>query len=306
MLISMKNITKFVMLGLLLVPFAAVINMGNAFAGTADVMIAAGSAAPGCEVESKCWDPSTLTVAEGTTVAWTNKDAAGHTVTSGNPGDTDSGSLFDSTKDPAGFLIKPETTWQYTFDEEGEYPYFCQVHPWMVGKVIVTEEMMPEPEPEPEMPANALALTTDNGSVEVQVTIDKGMVHGSEVMIDPPQEVKFFINFMDPTTKQPISHVNYQFHVADASGAMVAHEMSLHTHEGADTKSVAFSDTGSFTLMVVVEGTGINKPFDTSHSGTASSMVTVTPEFPLSVMAIMAAVVGIGVAATRFKNPLKL
>ena len=35
-------------------------------------------------------------------------------------------------------------------------------------------------------------------------------------------------------------------------------------------------------------------------------MVTVTPEFPLSVMAIMAAVVGIGVAATKFKSPLKL
>jgi plastocyanin len=313
MLIPMKNLTKLVMLGLLLVPFAAVINLGNAFAETVDVIIPPGTATPGCEVENMCWNPSTLEVAVGTTVAWTNKDAAGHTVTSGNPGDADSGALFDSTKDPAGFLIKPETTWQYTFDTAGEFPYFCQVHPWMVGKVIVTEGAMPEPEPMPEepeepeeMPANALALTTDNGSVEVQVTIDKGMVHGSEVMIDPPQEVKFFINFMDPTTKQPISHVNYQFHVADASGAMVAHEMSRHTHEGADTKSVAFSDTGSFTLMVVVEGTGINPPFDTAYSGTASSMVTVTPEFPLSVMAIMAAVVGIGVAATRFKNPLKL
>ena len=37
----------------------------------------------------------------------------------------------------------------------GEYPYFCMVHPWMEGLVIVTDDhstttSQPEPEPEPE------------------------------------------------------------------------------------------------------------------------------------------------------------
>jgi hypothetical protein len=190
----------------------------------------------------------------------------------------------------------------------------------MTGKVIVVEAMeeMPEEEmPEEEMEMEeemkeempsmpTMVIPTDNGSINVEVTIDNGMVHGNEFMVDPPQQVKFDLRFLDPTTDQPLEHVNYQFHVADQSGAMVAHEMDLHVHDGMDSQSVAFSDTGSFTIMVVVEGTGINKPYDTAHSGTASSMVAVTPEFPFSVVAIMAAVVGMGVLATRFKNPLKL
>jgi len=310
MLITMKNLTKLVMLGLLLIPFAAIISLGDAYAEeTVTVIMTPGSGGPGCEVENKCFDPGTITIPVGTTIIWVNKDSQGHTVSSGNPGDADAGALFDSTKDPAGFLIAPEKSWQYIFDKPGEYPYFCLVHAgWMTGKVIVTEAM---PEPQPEMPEEIPAMPmimipTDNGSVNVEVTIDKGMVRGSEFMIDPPQEVKFDLKFLDPTTGQPLQHVNYQFHVADASGAMVANEMGIHIHEGVDSRSVAFSDTGSFNLMIVVEGTGINKPYDTAHSGTASSMVTVTPEFPLGIMAIMAAVVGIGVAATRFKNPLKL
>jgi len=30
------------------------------------------------------------------------------------------------------------TSFAHTFDTAGTYPYFCLVHPWMVGTVIVT------------------------------------------------------------------------------------------------------------------------------------------------------------------------
>jgi plastocyanin len=297
----MKNL-KLLMLGLLLIPFAAFINLGNASAETFNITMTPGSQTPGCETENKCFDPAELEVPVGATVVWTNKDAAGHTVTSGKPADADSGVLFDSTKETAAFLIKPEESWQHTFDTAGEYYYFCQVHPHMVGEIVVKEGGVPPPPPPPE----GLRLTTDNGSVDVVVNIDKGMIHGSELMVDPPQEVTFSIAFLDAKTGQALEHVNYQFHVADESGAMVAHEMKNHSMGGTESKSVVFSNTGSYTLMVVVEGTGTSEPYDTKYSGTASTMIAVTPEFPLGVMAIMAAVVGIGIAAARFKNPLKL
>ncbi|MDQ3967520.1 MAG: plastocyanin/azurin family copper-binding protein [Thermoproteota archaeon] len=38
--------------------------------------------------------------------------------------------------------VVPFLLWQsftYTFDKEGEYPYFCDIHPGMVGTVLVTE-----------------------------------------------------------------------------------------------------------------------------------------------------------------------
>ncbi|MFQ5940816.1 MAG: plastocyanin/azurin family copper-binding protein [Nitrososphaerales archaeon] len=78
--------------------------------------------------------PQEVTVQAGTFVVWTNSDTEGHTVTSGSPSDAETGTLFDS-----GFpLIMTNERYEFTFNEKGEYSYFCQVHPWMVGKVIVT------------------------------------------------------------------------------------------------------------------------------------------------------------------------
>ena len=77
--------------------------------------------------------PKDVSVNIDTTVVWTNMDTTGHTVTSGSPGDANFGSLFDSNFP----LLKTGETFEYTFDTAGEYAYFCQVHPYMTGKVIV-------------------------------------------------------------------------------------------------------------------------------------------------------------------------
>ncbi len=81
------------------------------------------------------FSPNTISIKVGDTVTWTNADATMHTVTSGtsanNVGSPDG--RFDS-----GFIAEG-TTWSYTFTEAGEFPYFCTPHPWMIGKVIVTE-----------------------------------------------------------------------------------------------------------------------------------------------------------------------
>ena len=81
------------------------------------------------------FDPRELTIVVGTTVRWTNLDSLPHTVTSGTSDGTAGAAdgLFDS-----GFL-NPEDTFTYTFNEPGEYDYFCLPHPWMIGKVTVTE-----------------------------------------------------------------------------------------------------------------------------------------------------------------------
>jgi plastocyanin len=70
---------------------------------------------------------NTLTVTVGTTVTWSNDDPGQiHTVTEVN-------GAFDS-----GFFNEGET-WSYTFDEPGEFEYYCLPHPWMRAKVIVEQ-----------------------------------------------------------------------------------------------------------------------------------------------------------------------
>lgn len=65
-------------------------------------------------------------------VRWENADTAAHTVTSGTPEDGPDG-IFDSG------LFAPGKDFQYQFTEAGNFEYFCLVHPWMAGVVIVSQ-----------------------------------------------------------------------------------------------------------------------------------------------------------------------
>ena len=79
-----------------------------------------------------------FTVSVGTTVTWTNRDSAPHTVTSGVPGDPDAGSKFDSGEDPADWLQQGQQ-FNFTFDSPRVIPYWCLVHPFMTGTVTVEQ-----------------------------------------------------------------------------------------------------------------------------------------------------------------------
>ena len=89
---------------------------------------------PGSSYRSngKFFVPDTLTVSKGTTVIWTNGDSALHTVTSGSDGSGNSGKEFDSSYLAAG------KTFQHQFNTEGTFDYYCALHPYMTGKVVVT------------------------------------------------------------------------------------------------------------------------------------------------------------------------
>ncbi len=69
--------------------------------------------------------PANIIVDAGTTVTWTNFDAAGHTVTSDGGGELQSR------------LLGQTQTFSHTFDEPGQYSYFCTPHPVMKGLVTV-------------------------------------------------------------------------------------------------------------------------------------------------------------------------
>jgi len=73
-------------------------------------------------------------VLPGDTVEWSNADTEFHTVTSGiSPalGGEGPDGIFDSK------LFSVGASWSYRFTDEGAYPYFCTIHPWMVGVVVV-------------------------------------------------------------------------------------------------------------------------------------------------------------------------
>ena len=141
------------------------------------VSIPVGASSPGCETTHECFLPSSLEIISGDTVSWSNDDTAAHTVSSGDPTQGLDG-IFDSSLFMAGY------TFEFTFDNAGTYPYFCMVHPWMTGEIIVNEKYnelneiaVGEPSPEPvevPVPVEPPVTPTEKRAAPVQVTIAQG------------------------------------------------------------------------------------------------------------------------------------
>jgi plastocyanin len=93
---------------------------------TTSVSIVRGSS----ELTDDAYQPNPIEVSIDDTITWTNDDIAQHTVTSGENGEPNG--EFDSG------LLSTGATFEHTFTEAGEYPYFCTLHPNMVGTVIVS------------------------------------------------------------------------------------------------------------------------------------------------------------------------
>ena len=103
---------------------------------------APGSSFEGCE--PNCFLPSTVSIDLGGTVTWENPDDVPHTVTSGTSADGPSGHFDSSPYHGVG------GSFSNTFDEAGTYDYFCMIHPWMTGTVIVGFEEVAAAEAEAE------------------------------------------------------------------------------------------------------------------------------------------------------------
>jgi len=120
----------------LLAIFSLISIAPSAFADHMSVTVtnAPGSSVPGCEQTADgCFIPSMVTIDIGGEVIWQNNDTAAHTITSGTAVEGPSG-VFDSS------LVMAGSSFSHTFDAAGTFDYFCMVHPWMAGAVMVSSE----------------------------------------------------------------------------------------------------------------------------------------------------------------------
>ncbi|MDH3833823.1 MAG: hypothetical protein OES34_06645 [Nitrosopumilus sp.] len=92
-----------------------------------------GSGAPGCEETAEgCYTPNSISVDMGEVITFLNRDVSAHTFTSGHP-DSGPDGHFDTG------LLMAGKTYDYTPVDEGVIDYFCMVHPWAMGKIVVGE-----------------------------------------------------------------------------------------------------------------------------------------------------------------------
>jgi plastocyanin len=101
---------------------------GTVGTNATSVSIVKGASNPSTQ---KPYNPSPVNVAVGTTVSWINNDSTAHTVTEGNPSGNTPLNGFDSG------ILSPGQTFKHAFDKPGTVDYYCTLHPFMLGQVIV-------------------------------------------------------------------------------------------------------------------------------------------------------------------------
>lgn len=75
-------------------------------------------------VDNFTFSPDTLSVPVNSSVTWVNKDDIPHVIAS-------SDGLFKSK------ALDTDQKYSFTFTKAGTYPYYCSIHPKMVGKIVV-------------------------------------------------------------------------------------------------------------------------------------------------------------------------
>jgi predicted secreted protein with PEFG-CTERM motif len=239
-----------------------------AFADHSEVTIvpAAGSGVPGCEETADgCYLPSTVTVDVGGKVIMSNTDTAAHTFTSGTPGSDDVSAVFDTS------LLIAGGSYEFSPDAAGEIPYFCMVHPWMQGVIIVQgaedDKMMKD-------------------DVELMVTITDKVVSG---------QTQINLEFSQ-------LHVNYEI-TATQNGKTVLQE-TAHAMEMTKSHMVNALGSDKNPINVEIVSLGIGPPGDKANwTGPTGSVATtkVVPEFGTIAMMILVVAI-ISVVAVTAKS----
>ena len=278
----------------LLAIFSLIAITPSAFADHTSVTVtnAPGSSVPGCEETADgCFIPSMVTIDIGGEVIWENNDTAAHTITSGTAVEGPSG-VFDSS------LVMAGSSFSHTFDAAGTFDYFCMVHPWMQGMVMVTDEEMAHG--------------------------DEEMAHGDEEMAHGDEEMAHG----DDHAAKGIEDLSDQFTTTLTSG--VIHHIGGNTDDatllvhlfGADDDGelkitlnsdiITPFDDGSYFVLVDSEETEFEQMGNTLHieysAGAERIEIVgshVVPEFGTIAMIVLAvAIVSIIVLTTKTRTTL--
>jgi predicted secreted protein with PEFG-CTERM motif len=242
-----------------------------AFADHSEVTISAasGSSTPGCETTAEgCYIPKEATVDVGGKVIFSNTDTAAHTFTAGSA-ETGPTGEFDSG------LAMVGGSYEWTPTTVGEVPYFCMVHPWMTGLIVVqeagTEEMTDEHTGEEmQMDATATGMLSDGTKVSIMTSAPTS-----------GEKMEISVDFEDS------EHANYDVMVTQ-NGAEVLNDIAAHGHEGKGMHETApLSSSDPVEVTITFQGYGVDDP-KTGPIGEQVVFSNIVPEFGTVAMMILA------------------
>ena len=252
---------------------------------------------------SDCYTPSTVTVDVGGVVTMINSDASMmmHTFTSGTGlGDELSGVTFDSA------YLTADMSYTWTPTEVGTVPYYCQLHPWMIGEIIVQEDSHAAEAAAEQALADAAAAeqaladaAAEDAKAAAELAAEEAadvelmvMISDSQVMGGTQIELEF-----------SELHVNYDM-TATQNGEVVFEETGLHSMDLIATHQIDAVGSDDNPINVKVESLGIGAPGNSDNwTGPVGQVTTaqVVPEFGTIAMMVLAVAI-ISIVAVTAKS----
>ena len=263
---------------------------------TVSVSTPAGTSVPGCEETNECYIPYEVTVDVGDEVTWSNDDTAAHTVTSGTASGGPDG-IFDSSLFMAG------ATFSHKFDEAGTYNYFCMVHPWMEGIVMVKgaeagsmmeDKMMMDSS----MMDDKMTMMMDLNQIMAEIKTSDGMAN-------EPMTIDLTMTDLDGNG---IEHITYNIKATQGSEVILDEEGHMHkgtimnTHV---TSALPMDASDSMPVVLTVESVGFGH--DEQYVDVPGEIATkqVVPEFGTIAVMILAVAI-ISIIAVSAKSRLSI
>ena len=242
-------------------------------------------------VETGCYTPVVATVDVGGVVTMTNTDPTGvHTFTSGTVnGFTPSP---DGTFDTGVLMSGDAFEWSPT--EAGTVPYYCMLHTWMVGEIIVQEVAAEE---------HADDHGDEHGDMEMSHSDEPIMVEISSNTADAGEMLAIDLTFTT-MSGEGVEHINYNI-LATQNGEVVLEANDVHDHDGINDHMTAplpaaTSDDTPVEVEVIFNGYGLPDGEKTGPIGQVTTM-QVVPEFGTIAMMILAVAI-ISIVAVTAKS----
>jgi predicted secreted protein with PEFG-CTERM motif len=257
-------------------PFFALLAISlsiDAFAQSSyDVNIPTGSASPDApyfwQSEKDGTTSGIIEILKGDEVVWKNADTAAHTVTSGTA-ENGPDEIFDSG------MFGPGKSFPQTFSEIGHYPYYCLLHPWMIGEIIVTDGYSTIPN---------VGKNVGDGSTVFDVEYDFNRVLSTATINEDENSITFDMVGITNSDDNDLEIILPSALIAGPFVVFVGDEMVEFEQIGDDDLSILIIPVDAYSETITIVGT------------------SVVPEFGTMVMVIMVISITVMIVAhNRFK-----
>ncbi len=184
--------------------FLVMFSTNSAYAENKTITIPFGASNPHYDTEAKFWySPPVVTINNGDTVTWINSDNEIHTVTSGKGISREEFAQGKTTGTPDGYFdsgsFNPSHSWSFTFNKAGTFYYFCTIHPWMNGAIVVSNTI---PDYATDAQGNRIekfpiVKYTPGKEIEADLTWEPHVIQTGE-------QITFVFNFYNPATSSSL------------------------------------------------------------------------------------------------------